>query len=167
MFRSWKELHFVVTLHRHGMGFCGLFWFAFHCFSMLFFVSDGASDQPLQEGGKFFLFDASKNTKRHEIFFDGNVHFKDLKIVRPYHRTWFSRHGTLKQFFFSLANVLCLVHVSCIALVEARSVLQTLAAGPLRARRMRQRRSWWGLPLLRTHVCHAYHDVVAMLQSPR
>lgn len=59
-----------------------------------------------QEGGKFFLFDASKNTKRHEIFFDDNVHFKDLKIVRPYHR-------------------------------------------------MRQRRSWWGLPLLRTHVCRA------------
>lgn len=59
-----------------------------------------------QEGGKFFLFDASRSTLRHEIFFDDNVHFQDLKIVRPYHR-------------------------------------------------MRQRRSWWGLPLLRTHVCRA------------
>ena len=56
-----------------------------------------------EEGGKFFLFDASRSTKRHEMFFDDNVHFRDLKIVRPYHR-------------------------------------------------MRQRRSWWGLPLLRTHV---------------
>ncbi|CAK8986633.1 Uncharacterized protein SCF082_LOCUS640 [Durusdinium trenchii] len=59
-----------------------------------------------QEGGKFFLFDASRSTLRHEIFFDDNVHFQDLKIVRPYHR-------------------------------------------------MRQRRSWWGLPLLRTHVWKA------------
>lgn len=100
------------------MGFCSLFWFAFHCFSMLFFLdSDAASDQPLQEGGKFFLFDASKNTKRHEIFFDDNVHFKDLKIVRPYHRTWFSPHGTYQHIeavlFFPcqcLVSCPCLMH---------------------------------------------------------
>lgn len=59
-----------------------------------------------QEGGKFFLFDASRSTRRHEMFFDDNVHFDDLKIVRPFNR-------------------------------------------------LRQRKSWWGLPLLQTHVCRA------------
>ena len=39
-----------------------------------------------QEGGKFFLFDASRSTQRHEMFFDDNVHFDDLKIVRPFNR---------------------------------------------------------------------------------
>ncbi|CAJ1367428.1 unnamed protein product [Effrenium voratum] len=59
-----------------------------------------------QEGGKFFLYDASRGTDRHEIFFDDNVHFDDLKIIRPFNR-------------------------------------------------LRQRRSWWGLPLLHTNVCRA------------
>ena len=39
-----------------------------------------------KEGGKFFLYDASRGTDRHEIFFDDNVHFDDLKIIRPFNR---------------------------------------------------------------------------------
>eukprot|EP00435_Cladocopium_sp_Y103_P052751 s621_g16.t1 len=70
----------------------------------------------IPEGGKFFLFDASKNTKRHEIFFDDNL---------------------------------------ALQTVDARRSHTVPTAGNLRARRMRQRRSWWGLPLLRTHVCRA------------
>ena len=66
----------------------------------------GCNGSSVQEGGKFFLFDASRSTLRHEIFFDDNVHFQDLKIVRPYHRREqpvlepVSRYGNGDAFMF-------------------------------------------------------------------
>eukprot|EP00929_Paragymnodinium_shiwhaense_P004058 TRINITY_DN10478_c0_g1_i1.p1 TRINITY_DN10478_c0_g1~~TRINITY_DN10478_c0_g1_i1.p1 ORF type:complete len:591 (-),score=154.96 TRINITY_DN10478_c0_g1_i1:102-1874(-) len=35
------------------------------------------------DGGKMFLFNPRRSTKRHEVFFDDNIRFSDAHIVRP------------------------------------------------------------------------------------